>query len=303
MPIFKDLINSAKSSVEKYKSANPYTYGRIQQVVGGILIAEGLVGLENPLDNKKSRPGILGSFVGIFFGLIFVVVGLVFINDAKVDTKTTGTITQVNRSTDSEGDTSCSLVATFEVNGRSYQSRSGYGSSGFCSNTVGQSVEVSYLASNPESNYAGGSVSFMKWIFVGVGGLVSFVSLIQFALRSLSLFFGVKLYLSGRKLVRNNQPTPGDEGLIQEVKDQFQSLVVNRSSSKLLSVLTGSKSLQPKAVAPPIIAPPVPAEPTIKPGWYPTEDGTTLRWHDGEKWTGATKPADEPNRPPSESSS
>lgn len=44
-------------------SGQPYLRGRAMRLGGGALLADGLVGLENPLDGRRERAGIFGSLL------------------------------------------------------------------------------------------------------------------------------------------------------------------------------------------------------------------------------------------------
>lgn len=65
------VLSKTWSIVGTYRS-DPHVWGRAKQVAGGLLVADGLVGLENPLDGERRR-------AGIFSGLSFMVVGGVFV--------------------------------------------------------------------------------------------------------------------------------------------------------------------------------------------------------------------------------
>jgi hypothetical protein len=60
-------------------SSDPYVQGRAAQIAGTALVADGLVGLENPLNAKKSRMGIFGAMVMIAVSVVmmFVLSGMV----------------------------------------------------------------------------------------------------------------------------------------------------------------------------------------------------------------------------------
>lgn len=303
----QELVNQARSTVSQYQTASPHTYGRIKQVVGGILVADGLVGLENPFDGRRTRPGILGSLAGLLAGVVVIIVGIIApLITVKTDATTTGTITAVERRSTDDGE-SCRVIARFEANNNAYSVKSSYLSE-LCHYTSNGSIDIYYLSSDPSKHSVGQENDINPWIFIGAGLVTVVISLGQATIRGLSLFFGVKLWLSGRKMVKSNPPVPGDDGMVSEVKRQFTALVTGRAKSGsifslfnrnqlLRNVIGGENTANttPAITAPPLVPPINP--PTVQPGWYPTQDGNFLRWHDGTQWTDSTKPAGTDNLP------
>jgi hypothetical protein len=57
--------------VQRYHD-NPYVRGQVERSLGILLLAEGFLGLENPLDGKKSRPGIFGALLMTIIGVAFL---------------------------------------------------------------------------------------------------------------------------------------------------------------------------------------------------------------------------------------
>lgn len=307
----KGNIGKAKQVLERYETSNPHTAGQVRATVGGVLLADGLVGLEDPFDNKKSRPGILGAAFMLLFAIPFIAVGF-FISGSAADTdaETTGTITYISapqRSSSDSGST-CSAEATFVVDGVTYTARTGVRSSGTCNDQVGESIKVRYNSANPAENSIGMSETTFGAIFGGVGILVFLLALVTFAIRAASIFFGYRLLRSGRQMMKDNPKTADDAGAIAEARTAMVNLIKGRtadasggtgfsdirgSGSGLLAGLLGPDLA--KAAAPAPVAPPVaPAAPSIAPGWYPTADGAHVRWHDGNDWTAHTQPVPAP---------
>ncbi len=205
---------------------DPYVRGRAEQVAGGLLIAEGLVGLENPLDGRRGRPGILGGAFLLIFGVIWLAItasALSMTQPYKDGLSTSGTITQVSRttSTDADGDrtTTCGVTVSYRVGEESYIASPSYSSSGLCSKTRGEEIPVSYRPANP----AGGRVvTDERWlvVFPMVGWLCVAVGGVTVLLRSVSLGFGVWLFLHGRRLAASAPAVPVHE-LVAEVRSTF----------------------------------------------------------------------------------
>lgn len=50
---YKSIKGRAGQFLGNYKQQNPATFAAAQQAVGGLLILDGLVGIDNPLGGKK----------------------------------------------------------------------------------------------------------------------------------------------------------------------------------------------------------------------------------------------------------
>lgn len=206
---------------DKYRT-DPHVWGRTKQVAGGLLVADGLVGLENPLDGKKTRPGILGSLLPLIFGLVFVVVGFMIIGGApETDAETAGQITHVGRG----GDT-CSLTASYQVNGQTYTASSFGSSSGNCNRYIGEQVTVEYQSAHPEiGNIKGGKA--LVWLFPLLGGIVFLAGLGTFLIRLASIVGGAFLFFSGRKQANLHPDSNGNAAAaVAEAKQEITALLV-----------------------------------------------------------------------------
>lgn len=309
-------VDKAKEVVGRYETDNPHTAGQVRATVGAVLLADGLVGLEDPLDNKKSRPGILGAAFMLLFSIPFIAVGFFIAGgDADTDASTTGTLTYVSEPRRSSGDSgrTCSAEATFVVDGTTYTARTSVSSSGLCDEQVGEPIKVRYNSANPAENSIGVSQMLFGAIFGGVGALIFLIALVTFAVRAASVFFGYRLLRSGRQMMRDHPKTSDDAGAIAEARTAMVNLVKGRtahasggsgfndirgSGSGLLAGLLGPDLA--KAATPDVPAAPSPVGPavaSIAPGWYPTADGAHVRWHDGTGWTEHTQPAPAPQAP------
>lgn len=208
------LISSAKQLIASYDAQTPYTAGQARKTVGGLLIADAFVGLENPLNSKKSRPGLLGAIFGVVFGLAFMAIPWTMMKSIR----------------DEPG--------------------------------FGRGPEV------------------MLWLFLGIGGLLVLTSVVTVLLRIGSLIFGITLWRKGSAMMRDNPASAADPGLSDRVSEAFRRSVWTPGSP-------AAALLTPPAGVPPV------APPVVAAGWYPTADGTSQRWYDGQRWTDQVRPADE----------
>lgn len=51
----REVLGKAKDVVAEYDAQSPHTAGQVRQAIGGLLIADGLIGLENPLGGSTLR--------------------------------------------------------------------------------------------------------------------------------------------------------------------------------------------------------------------------------------------------------
>ncbi len=127
---FRNLKSAATNFLDKYKNESPATYAAAEQAVGGLLILDGFIGIDNPLGGKK-RSGIFGTLFAIGFGAIFLFVATKFTTISGVDKLTASTsatvvsVGQPSSSTDSNGHSStsggaCSATVKYNVNGKDY---------------------------------------------------------------------------------------------------------------------------------------------------------------------------------------
>lgn len=256
LDLVREKVAQAKATVATYESKNPYRAGRVRQVVGGVLIADGLVGLENPFDGRSTRPGILGGAV----------------------------------SEPDEG--KCSQSVEFVVDGTTYVAGAGYSSTSFCSGRAGQEREVHYNSADPHENRIGlDVVRLVGGVFAGVGLLLLTIGLVMVSIRAVSIVAGIAIWRSGSRMVKANPPAPDDETFAQDLKERFTALVMSGRArmDDLVDLARGQDAPSPAVVAPPVPAGPV-APPVITAGWYATADGGHERWHDGTDWTDQTRP-------------
>lgn len=299
----RQSVALARETIARYDSANPHTAGQVRRAVGGVLVADGLVGLEPPTGGKKSRPGLAGALGGILFGIAFVAVGLFTAGlGPDTDTSTTGTVVAVDEFETDDGRV-CRLTAVFSVDGQEYRAGSTGRSSTNCSKVVGGSVRVDYLAADPtQSTTADPASAWFPWVFVAAGAVMSLSSLGTALLRGASIVVGMRMVSAGNRMVRDRPGTPEDAGIAEEARRVVADAVLRlRRDGGVLggrlrrhgpaepapAAATPATWAGPAAPAGPMIAP---SEPVIAPGWYLTADGRHHRWHDGSTWTSHVRP-------------
>lgn len=289
--------------VVKEASGDRYVQGRAAQLAGGALIADGLIGLENPLKRKQSRVGIFGSLVPIVVGVIFLFVATTFLSEMtpyKDGVMTTGNVTDVNRSTsrDSDGNqtTTCGVIVDYEVDGVKYTVQSSYSSNSFCG-LQGRSIEVSYRPEVPaEGRIITGETKLVRNIFFWSGLFAVVSGLGLFVVRLGSIVFGVWLFFWGKKRAAG-AAEQDVRGVLERLQDAWGSAEPDVSHAHAIphlgsivgSVFGGSErqggsgdvsqvSAQPSS-PPGVVAGGPP------PGWFPCPRGDGERWWDGQKWT------------------
>ncbi|HET7320484.1 MAG TPA: DUF3592 domain-containing protein, partial [Candidatus Saccharimonadales bacterium] len=256
-----NLKGEATSFLNKYKSENPAAYAAAEQAVGGLLILDGFIGIDNPLGGKK-RPGIFGSLTGVVVGVVFMLAPTFFGNVTginKLTATTNATIVsvgqpQVSQTRNSNGTTStsssCSATAKYTVNGKTYTQQSSMSSSGMCGFTVGATIPINYDPANP-GNW-GSDIKTVKTIFkvffwAGLAVVVS--SIVTFLIRLASIIFGWKLLKNGRALAKTLPPGTDLSGTIKQIEHEFKTSLFG---------FGGGTPTAPAATPPVVPAPPAP---------------------------------------------
>lgn len=252
MKLFSSLKTKAAQTLESYKTQSPATYAAAEQAIGAVLIADGLFGLESPFGEKK-RPGIIGSFVGIFVGALFVFAPHLFGSTIGLDDMTATTsatvvrVTASDYSTTSSGRTKtlCSFAVNYLVDGKSYGSSSSVQSPSYCALQEGQSIPISYNPANPQVWGYDVKTTRMTFYIISVVAVVILLSSIAtFIIRLLSIIFGWKLIRDGRK---NAAQLPADTNLgtiVSEIKKNFVSSVFGFGGVSITPVATVPKPPQ-----------------------------------------------------------
>ena len=77
MFIYSSLKGKAQGFLDKYKEKDTASYAAAEQAIGGLLILDGFIGIDNPLGGKK-RSGIFGTVTSMFIGVIFIFLPVIF---------------------------------------------------------------------------------------------------------------------------------------------------------------------------------------------------------------------------------
>jgi hypothetical protein len=185
-------------------------------LAGGALIADGLIGF------GKNRQGILGSLMGIVVGVALAIGVGVFLAPAMLEQSTIdnpvpaqATVLQVDRlvsqsdpsngsSSSSSSSISCVVVVEYTTtDGMRVEAVTPYSSSGLCSLVPGQSVPITYDASNV-GRFQGldptGDVlqSWFPYIIIGIGVIIALSSAWTFLLRATQIGGGIYLINASR---------------------------------------------------------------------------------------------------------
>lgn len=306
-------------------AADQYVQGKAAQLAGGALIADGLIGLENPLDRKHSRLGIFGALIMMVAAGIMVFVGgnvadstSAYPDGVMIEGRVTAVSRQVRTDKDGNQETQCTAQVTYTVDGQQYQVASAYSSSEFCS-SEGSTVEVSYRPSAPgggrvitsSSRIAELAFRWLPRVFLVLGAVL-------FVLRLGSILAGVWLVVWGRRRAREAPPSD-TTGVLERVQAAWDkhgvaaaSVAGPLSSSQsspgasdsplgalaklpglggiagvadVLGAMTASTPVTNGATTPPIATSPVPTPPAT-PEPAPTPTGPPAGWYQNPRGSG-----------------
>jgi hypothetical protein len=224
---------SAISSTLAAHKDEPYVRGRAAQLAGSALLADGLVGLENPV-GKNSRLGVFGGLVMLIIGILALgpVASFAEGYNPYVDgTTVIGTVASVTAPS-GDGNT-CAITYSYDFGGQTYARASSYSSSGLCDRYVGEPLEVSVDPGEPARGrlVTAGETLAATWIprapwLLIVGG--AWTTLV----RTIQIIVGIRLLLWGRRTVKGSVATGDDAAILAELKAAW-------GSSKLTTGLTG----------------------------------------------------------------
>lgn len=271
-----NLKKQAKDMLNQYKEKDTATYAAAQQAIGGLLVLDGLTGIDNPFAGKK-RPGIFGSLGGILLGVVFMVmptaIGKIAGTSAMTAT-TTATVVSVgipdqtnsSGSSSSSGGSTCSMVASYTVGSKEYRSQSTVSSSSNCGLSAGDQITINYNPDKPASwAYDMKTMDLFLKIFFFVGLFVVVASLVTFLIRLLSIIFGWKLLRSGRALAATLPQGTNLQTIVDQIKTDFVGKIFNFGGGQQpLAAAVGV--LQAAAPATPVPAPTPAAQPPIQTG-------------------------------------
>lgn len=254
------IKSAAESFLSQYKMRSPASYAAAQQGVGGLLILDGFIGIDNPLGNKK-RSGIFGTLIGIVVGLLFVF-GTGFIGNLMGINKLTATtsakvvgVSQPTTTTNSEGSSSssCTAQAKYMVGGKEYTQAASSGSSSACSLTAGQTININYDPNSPGAwAYDLNTVKAVLKIFPFIGAIVAIISLFTFIIRLLSIIFGWKLLKNGRAMAKTLPAGTDLSAMINEIRQNFAQHLFSFASG---NVQPPSQQSQPQVATQPTTVP------------------------------------------------
>jgi hypothetical protein len=309
-------------AVVKRHSENKYVQGRAAQIAGGALVADGLFGLENPLDGKKTRSGIFGGVILVVVGVGLMFFGNAFLGGAEPyenGVTVDGVVVSVTNPSLSSDSNSCNVIVEYAADGATYTVKSAYSSSSMC-NTLGDTYQVSYMPQDPAGGRVllGGEGEFLGFFLKLFPLLLIGFGIYTILVRGASIGGGVYLLLWGKKQVESNPEVPLGE-IQQELVDAWGkgekgigskfSFGSKPTGGSLLEVLGDAMTQtppthppQPEQTTRPLDPPadwyiqpgsgtPQPPPPPTGPpaGWYPDPDGEGTRWWDGARWTDRTE--------------
>lgn len=248
MRLFSNLRQQAASFLENYKAKNPATYAAAEQAIGAVLIADGFIGIDNPLGGRK-RPGIFGTIISMVVAVIFMLipayVGNAFGTNSMTAT-TQATVVSVGapsyRGSDSGG--ACSLTVSYAVDGRQYTKTSPIMGTNYCSLSEGQVVKISYNPANPGSwAYDAKLINILLGVFFWIGLLVLVSSIVTFFIRLLSIIFGWKLLKDGRRNAASLPPGTNLDTIVNEIRRNFITSVFGYGGGLPASIVDGVSSM------------------------------------------------------------
>ena len=264
-----NLKSEAQAFLNKYKDKDPAAYAAAQEAVGGLLILDGFVGIDNPFGGKK-RAGIFGTLIGVAVGVVFVLAPTFFGNLSginKMTATTNATVVSVGQpqvSTSSSANSthtssSCSATVRYSVNGKQYVQTSSVSSSSMCSYTPGGVVQINYNPNNP-GQWASDvkTIHTILKLFFWAGLVVVLSSLVTFFIRLFSIIFGWKLLKNGRSLAKTLPPGTDLTTAIDQIKHEFKTSLFGFGGNPITSAMQNPLATAVAAVEgqPPVSLPP-----------------------------------------------
>ncbi|GEM_PF-467196 len=267
--ILSILTRKAKSFLKQYEQKDPVSFSAAQQAIGGLLIIDGFIGIDNPFQGKK-RSGIFGTLVGIVVGIIFMLAPAFIGNMTGINAMTATTNAVVvamtpQLSSTSNGGNACALTVRYTIAGKEYTQPSSISSSSNCALTAGQTVPINYNPQQPGAwVYGAGSMGGFLALFFWSGLLVAIASFVTFIIRLLSIIFGWKLLRRGRALAKTLPQGVSLGTLIEEIKQNFTGTLFNGGGVSMPS-MPFMQHAQAQVQTPVAVVAPSPAEVPVQP--------------------------------------
>lgn len=229
------LFNKIRDWLKTYGEDNPQSYVAAHRAAGGILIADALVGLENPFDGVQTRPGIWGrirTLVPILgFAILWLAVTSFMGGAIESPTATEPTKATVVSTKDSDG--ACYISYEFTPKGESLrESTTGYGSSSFCKYRAGDTIDILYdpnqtSTTSVASDSSAGIVKGMRYGPPLVIALIAIPQIFGILFGIAEIIFGIILLRHASKYSRENLPEGYDTtDLVAEAKEQLIPMVM-----------------------------------------------------------------------------
>jgi hypothetical protein len=178
-------------------------------------------------------------FVPMFFGNITGINNMTATTSATVVSVGTAVSTGTNN-----GGSTCSLTASYTVNGTPYTQQELGGSSSNCGLVQGQTITINYDPASPGSwIYGANTVKDFLWIFFFAGLLSLIYSIVLFFVRLFSIIFGWKLLKDGRKNASSLPSGTNLQTMVDEIKQNFTANIFGFGSAASPSV-NGSGGIQ-----------------------------------------------------------
>jgi hypothetical protein len=291
---------------------DPKNQGNVMIGAGAVLVADGLVGLENPFDGRKSRVGIFGAVLLAVIGVVFTFVGIAIghtTGPIAGGVTTTGRVVAMSTSTDSRGHRNSAPIIEFETpDGATHRFTDSV--SGTFSPHTGDTVTVSYDPNNPSNarDLSNKGAKIGHWAFLGIGLLLVVLGSFLFVLRAVSIIGGLLLLRWGferrRQAERGEPITAGPRigSAMERVGTWMQARATKRCGGDPVALLAGDQAANApvgslagvaREAAVPVgsggppadAAPPASPHASPPPGFYEDpHDATKKRWWDGSAW-------------------
>jgi hypothetical protein len=242
---YKNIKNHAEQFLGNYKSENPATFAAAQEAIGGLLILDGFVGIDNPFGGRR-RQGIFGSLAGIILGIVFLFIPTIvnhFSGTLQMTSSTNAAVVSVSQpvvstTTSANGvkntSQSCSATAKYTVTGKEYTQVSSFSSTSYCSLSPGQTIAINYNPNKPTAwGYNVKMINTIINLFKYIGILVIILSLFTFIIRLLSVIFGWKLLMKGRALAKTLPGGGSLESTINDIRKEFKQNIFESGSSNI----------------------------------------------------------------------